>query len=319
MTEIVLHPKTVELRRRRDQLRRRLAELVGRRIALLFDEIPALRSRYTELFGMLEREIEEKTLAMSQRRRMMELFSLKLQRGQELDEKTITLTLKAVYREFERLRGQVDRMAGRAAEPDEVGGRPAARRRSTGGLSGNDHVRIGTTTPESRLRENRIERKKLYRRLARRLHPDIVRDHDLLQRTYWDLTQKAYQRDDLDLLRTLLNVVESGPGVVRDGTFESTAEEIVRLIELVDREEKRVIEIETTEPYVTRAKLFDEAWAEARQEELRRKIAGIEKETAICDEFLAPILSRGGERVTPESVASIWSDFVEDVYLSGRF
>ena len=311
MTELILHPKTVELRRRRDLLRARLAELVRRRITLLFEEIPSLRYRYTELFGRLEREIEEKTLEMSQRRRMMELFMLKIDRGQPLDEKTITLTLKAVYREFERLRAQVHRMSSgtppNGSFEHENPGTHHSQRPNPG------------RTPESRIREERIECKKLYRKLAKRLHPDITAGEDPLEKTYWELTRTGYERGDLELLRTLVNVVESGPAVGREGRIESTAEEIVRLIEIVDREERRIGEIETTEPWSTRLKFDDPRWVAERQQGLEKKISEIEEETARYDEFLAPILSRGGERVTPSSVSDIWSNFVEDVYLSGRY
>ena len=118
---------------------------------------------------------------------------------------------------------------------------------------------------------------------------------------------------------TLLHVVESGPAVGREGRIESTAEEIVRLLEIVDREERRLEEMETTEPWSTRRKFDDADWVAERQRRLREKIRTIEEETARYDEFLAPILSRSGERITPESVADVWTNFVEDVYLSGRY
>ena len=311
MTELILHPKTVELRRRRDLLRSRLAELVGRRLALQFEEIPSLRYRYTELFGGLEREVEEKTLEMSQRRRMMELFMLKLDRGQELDEKTITLTLKAVYREFERLRGQVQRMASGTPRTEGTGSPPP--------YGSGPRPAGAVRTPEARLRDERIECKKLYRKLAKRLHPDITAGADPLEKTFWEMTRRGYERGDVELLRTLVNVVESGPAVGREGRIESTAEEIVRLLEIVDREERRLEEMETTEPWSTRRKFDDADWVAERQRRLREKIRTIEEETARYDEFLAPILSRSGERITPESVADVWTNFVEDVYLSGRY
>lgn len=309
MTALILHPKTVDLYRRRDALRAELAGLLRQRLHLLFEELPALRYRYTELFGPLERAIEEKTLEMSERKRMAELLILKLDRGQTLDAKTIALTMKIVYNEFQRLRTQVERMAGKQQRTEGRGfhfveGRAEGTERLT-------HAEID--------RRHRDDIRRLYRTLAKRLHPDRNGDHDPLRAAYWEMTRNAYDRRDLDLLRTLANVVVTGPALMPSNAPAGVAEEIVNLLDVVAKERVRLLELRGSEPYATREKFDDERWVAAKQEGLRRRLEELEKEVKRYDELLAPILSRSGDLVRPENVPDLWSNFLEDVYLSGRF
>jgi hypothetical protein len=63
--------------------------------------------------------------------------------------------------------------------------------------------------------------------------------------------------------------------------------------------------------------MSDERWVASRRYALEGDLAGIEREIAKCDRFLAPILS-GGKMPSPETVRNIWSSFVEDMYLNNR-
>ena len=131
------------------------------------------------------------------------------------------------------------------------------------------------------------------------------------------------EREDLDLLRTLENVVATGPSIALAGAVATPeppmAEQIVSLIEIVERERRTLVDLQNSEPWTLRRKLDDERWIARQQEILREKIAEIDEEVTRCNEFLAPILSRTGTRITPDNVAEIWNSFVDDVYLSGRF
>ena len=309
VSELILHPKTVALQKKVKALREELADLLQQRMYLIFEELPALRYRYTELFGPLEREIEVKTLKMSERKRLVELFALKLDRGQRLDQKMIDLTMKAVYNEFRRVRKQVERMAGKERKKAEGEGFRIP------GLSDTKTTR----DPEAKRTQTRRELRSLYRNLAKRLHPDRCQQQDALTGTYWEMTCTAYERADLDLLRMLANVVETGVGLVIEGKMPGPAEEAVHLIEIIDKEKKRLHEMTRSEPYTIRKKLDDSNWVSIKQQQLRDQLQGIEKEIEKCDQFLAPLMAGHDEEVHPDVVQKTWTSFVEDVYLSGRF
>ena len=119
-------------------------------------------------------------------------------------------------------------------------------------------------------------------------------------------------------MRSLVNIIETGPEVGTGRGDLDAAEEIVRLIGLIDAEESRLEELRNSEPYSTRAKLEDENWIARVSERLKEKIAEVEAKTAEYNEFLAPILSRSGTIITPESMSDVWSSFMDEAYLSGR-
>ncbi len=297
------------MRRKVVLLKNELASLLAERMRLTFEELPALRYRYTELFGAIEREVEQKTLEMSERKRLVELFALKLDRGQKLDRKMVELTMKAVLNEFRKIRGQVDRMSRNEERRAEGNGFRIP------GISDTQT----TDDPAARTAHRRRELRDLYRKLAKRLHPDRCREPDELTRIYWEMTRTGYERGDLDLLRMLCNVVETGIGSIIDGRAMSPAEEAVRLIELIDREKKRLQEMRKSEPYNIREKFDDGEWIARKKRNLEEQLAGIEREIEKCDRFLAPIMGDGEEEIDPQSVRKTWNSFVEDVYLSGRF
>ncbi|MGE3800522.1 MAG: hypothetical protein AB7H80_05835 [Candidatus Kapaibacterium sp.] len=309
MSDLILHPKTVALRKKVEALREELASLLRERMHLTFDELPALRYRYTEIFGQLEREIEQKTLEMSERKRLVELFALKLDRGQKLDQKLVELTMKAVFNEFRKLRGQVERISRKEES------RPRGDGFRIPGFADTQT----TSDPEVRREHLRREIRDLYRKLAKRFHPDRAGDGDQLTRTYWEMTQRGYIQSDIDLLRTLSNVVETDVGSIVKGTIASPAEEAVQLIEIIDREKRYIAEMNQCEPYNIREKLNDEKWVVKKKSGLEDQIAALKREIEKCDRFLAPIIGNRAGEVDIQSVQKTWNSFVEDVYLSGRF
>ncbi len=314
MSHLIVHPHTIALRKQVHSLHTTLGNLVRKRIHLTFEELPAIRYRYATLFGSLEREIEQRTLEMSERKRLVELFALKLDRGQTLDRKTIELTMKVVYKEFENIRSRVMRETAKAAKKAEGKG-----------FMGSDI----TVNQEPVTALRRKELRECYRTLAKRLHPDTRKVDNALTETWWELVQRSYQRHDIHSLRTLLNIVETTGTMGTSGTASTansaepsaiTLEKEKRNLEqAIATEQERLRTLQTEEPYSIRQQLDDETWVAQQKQELQKEIEAVKTETAKCDEFLKPILAGKAEDITPETVQTIWSNFIEDAYLSGRY
>lgn len=306
MSHLIVHPTIAQTRARTAELRAELEGLFSERIGISFELFPKLRDRYAELFGDLERRVQETTLELSERRRMVELFSLKLDRGQKLDMKTVELVMKAVRNEFHRVRARMQ--AAFSAE----------RRREI-----NDAWRPtffsdaqAPADPAQGARRRADELRDLYRTLAKRLHPDALLDGAAPRRVYWDLVQRGYQRGDLPLLRTLLHLVEAlgdaDPEMISDHQAE-----LARLTSAVRAERAQVSALKRDELYQMRFDMQDERWVAAQRAALEGELQGIAHDVEKCDRFLAPILS--GQKVPPpEIVKNIWNSFVEDVYLNNR-
>jgi hypothetical protein len=305
LSSLILHPETLLLRHRVERLRRELTSIFDERVRISFEVFPKLRDRYAELFGELERMIQERTLEMSERRRMVELFSLKLDRGQKLDVQTVELVMKAVRAEYSRVRGRMQQAFSdaRRKELDDAW-QPSP-------FVENQRETIGGTA-----RRRADEIRELYRFLAKRLHPDAQGDAGEIARHYWDLVQQGYLRGDLPLLRTLTHLIETlSPRGIEPGN-DLMAEER-RLAAAVRTERAQMEALKRDELYRMRHGMEDEEWIAERSAQLEANLLEIDDEIAKCDRFLAPILS-GQKAPPPEIVQSIWSSFVEDMYINNR-
>jgi hypothetical protein len=305
MKSLILHPETESTRARMAALRDELHALFNDRIRLSFELFPRLRDRYGELFGDLEREVQERTLELSERRRLVELFSLKLDRGQKLDPKTIELVMKAVRNEFARVRSRMQ-AAFSAERREQID--------TTWRQSPFAGPRREETNGSARRRADEL--RDLYRTLAKRLHPDSRPGGEQPRREYWDLVQRGYHRGDLPLLRTIAHLVETlGEGEA--GTTPDTIAEERRLSIAVRVERAQIDALRRDELFQMRESMNDERWVASRRRALEDDLAGIDREIAKCDRFLAPIFA-GGKMPSPELVRNIWSSFVEDMYLNNR-
>ncbi|HVZ37669.1 MAG TPA: hypothetical protein VHI13_00170 [Candidatus Kapabacteria bacterium] len=303
---IILHPAVAASRERIAALRDNLHAVFNERLRLSFEVFPYLRDRYSELFGDLERALQERTLELSERRRMVELFSLKLDRGQRLDARTVELVMKAVRSEFARVRSRM--LAAFSAE---------YRKDLDSSWRPSPFVEQGGPADAAQGACRRAdELRALYRQLAKQLHPDARRAGEGARREYWDLVQRGYHRGDLSLLRTMLQLVDAvGEGEPAAAGDHEGEEQRLRLALRTER--GRLEALKREEIHQMRECLQDEAWIASRRALLEADIASVEHEVATCDHFLAPILS-GQKAPSPEVVKNIWSSFVEDVYLNHR-
>lgn len=293
MGALVLHPDVVRRRERIDGLRLELAGLFDEYVRINLEELPALRHRYAELFGDVERRTQERMLELRQRKRMVELLAIKLDRGQKLDPKTIELVMRTVMNE----NGEVHSRMNRAMR-----------------VRGRSVTEAKADSP----RQIAIQARDIYRRLARRLHPDARGGVDAIARRYWDVVQQAYLRVDIALLRALDHLVhEMGGG--RDVPIESLDNEERRLSEAIASERRRVGAMRDTEPYTLRDALFDGEWINQRREQYEAELASIDDEISKCNVFLGPIFEGVQKGDAQSSPQDLWEDFVERMYLSGRY
>jgi hypothetical protein len=301
-----LHPEALIYRSRIAKLREELQDTFNERIYLSFELFPRLRDRYAERFGDLEHLMQERTLEMSERRRMVELFSLKLDRGQKLDMKTVDLVMKAVRNEFARVRSRMQAAfsAQRRKEVDDAW-RPSPFI---------EHGREGAGNASARRRADEL--RELYRMLVKRLHPDARRSGGLADHDYWNLVQRGYLLGDLPLLRTLAHLVETLGEGESGATLDPFSEER-RLRSALRAEQAQIDSLRRDDIYQMRDELDNDRWVSARRAAMQADVDALEIEIAKCDRFLAPILS-GQKAPPPEIVKSIWSSFVEDMYINSR-
>jgi len=137
--------------------------------------------------------------------------------------------------------------------------------------------------------------KKIYRRLAKLLHPDMhpKTAKNAVLRELWTRIVNAYKLYDVKALRELEVQVQSA---LSDLGLESVPVEIPDISEKLEEVKKEIREIIETEPYILRELLENEGAAEAKERELKEELEEFRKYHAELDEVIREIRESG--RVT---------------------
>lgn len=148
--------------------------------------------------------------------------------------------------------------------------------------------------------EFRLSRsKKLYRRLAKQLHPDInpETEQNAELKDLWERIVRAYRASNVDeledlevLVRGALNKLDIEPGAVQIDDIEDR----------IDRVERQINDILATEPYTYKEILLDEA----KKEEYRRSL---QAEHDDYEEYLAGLKQALQEMLTESGCTLVWT------------
>ncbi len=298
------HSQIESLRRKREELKLALAEILEHGEHLRKVEIPALRDKYDKLFRRVELSIQRKSLQAAELARREELFRTKLERGEKLTAHSIAVINEFVDREYARLH---ERLRG-AAERES---RRAARR-------------------QARLAEEESnELPGLFRDLVKKLHPDSMAYSEAFHLKYWQAAQEAYRRKNIARLRSLHQLI-CGLDDLEGPDGESVVESLNRSIQQMENrlhyERDKIGELETQEPLSFRAQIEQPDWIESRKIELQGQADELDAQIARRRQFLQSLLGddwESGSAEPPKSSKQAANEefdreFRERSYFSGR-
>ena len=145
--------------------------------------------------------------------------------------------------------------------------------------------------------EFRLSRsKKIYRRLAKMLHPDINRKtgEDEALKELWERIAEAYQRSDVDALEDLEVLARRAMEDLGDAAVKIELDDIE---ERIERVEKQINDILTTEPYTYGELLRDEKKKQAYREQLQEEHDDYQQYLESLSRTLDQMLYEGGVKV----------------------
>lgn len=129
------------------------------------------------------------------------------------------------------------------------------------------------------------ELKKVFRTLAKRLHPDLHPELDEAARNMFTLAELAYRKGDLKILQSLevsTRGLDEGPAF-RTTVIEAQAE--LTLVEAqISELRKSESELKSEKPYCLKALLNDEKWVESHIGQIQDEIENCQK---VEQEYLA--------------------------------
>ena len=139
-----------------------------------------------------------------------------------------------------------------------------------------------------------VEIRRLYRKLARLLHPDINpetgRSPELMD--LWNRIVIAYQNNDLEELHELEVLALSAAGPAGEDV------QIPDIEEKIDRLEREINEIVSSEPYTYKAILEDAGLTEERKASLQEELEEYETYRQSLERTLEAMLTEAGGRTT---------------------
>lgn len=280
------HQEAVRLRSDNEALREELAKLIADRDFLTTTTLPAIEAEYNMKIGGLEYEAFKLECDVRRARRRLELAHKYLNRGAYIPLELIERELESGFRQWQ-------------AKIEEL-------RRAVEAARAYNHAPCLSATETRELQT-------LYRRLAKRLHPDINPRQSERERNMWLQTADAYRNGALAELRTLALLLDDAPADETDEAEEASLLDKLRrrrdkLRAQIDCALARLTEIKTVLPYTLLEKLDDAEWLATRTAELRKQIASLkEHRDRLTQAFqtLTGVLAPCAESLDEE-----WAEFI---------
>ncbi|MEN3026969.1 MAG: hypothetical protein ABDH31_04575 [Chlorobiota bacterium] len=253
------HPEVEHLRRRCQELRQALQQTLHEWFHLRHELYPKLLADYERLFRDLELQLQHASLKAAQMRRRAELLVVKLQRGEVITEQTFALVERIVEREFAQLWERLQSATSPQPSPPP-------------------------TEPE--------DFPKLYRILAKRLHPDAAGGETEEFRRYWHVLQRAYRERNLQQLQQLYSLLcgESEADSIPDDDLDALSRFVHQLEQRLAAEQRRLERLRNDEPFCL--PLHDPTWVAQRRRELEEEIRQCQRQIDHYTDLINRIRSR---------------------------
>ncbi len=322
------------------ELQTRVAALIALRDDLLYHICPALRAKYEEKIGALEREIYAAQLYLREKQRILEILQAQMNRQQEPSVEEAERQAGEEFREFE------DELHRRAKEAEDFrnywenrngwdeyeedpfeeyegdGGDGSGESSGEGsggdggessgedseGDGGNRSGKGGSagnrpdSEEEGKPKDRKRSIKSLYRKIVKRLHPDIAGEMSEKDKDLFTRAREAYQAGDLETLERIwdeLTAGESPEDEYRD-TPEDLARMRLRIRELrahIARLTDEITGIRVEFPHTMKAFLDDDAAVERKRAELEEQLREIRE----ADRKLAEMIEKLREKMGTSS------------------
>jgi hypothetical protein len=233
-----------------ERLRKELRDCLEEWFHLTQVKKKELLAHYDSLFREYEIAIQKKSFNLSILQRRVELLMIKINRGEKLTKDIVDSINYLVDKEYSRLNERMNDIFS----PNEK--------------QANHNINYDSEIP------------KLYRILAKKLHPDYNIETDYTKKM-WESTQNAYKNKDVKILQSLYQVIigkeEQNQNVTdTELSLESLEQQKHSLENKVVYERKKLQKILLQEPFTIEKHLNDEIWISFHRLELQKEIDKID-------------------------------------------
>lgn len=211
----------------------------------------AIRIEYTEKIGQYECKQYELYLQYEELKHKIEMVQAKINRSEEVDMAAIDKEIAGIMEGYyEKLNGM------RSCVAELVGYRSGA------------EVDVDV----------RANIKRIYRKLMKILHPDVLETELGFEPELWEKAQDAYKRNDIDTLQMIEDIVGETVNTPLEAKEESELIDMASRMELaIAGYQMKIGEIKKKFPFTEVDHLKNDAWVRARQAEIKKSIEEYQK------------------------------------------
>lgn len=280
--EIVLSDYLEELRREIRSLREQLSVLLQEKEDLIYHVCPKLESRYASVIGVYENRAHYLELQILELKRRIEMMQAAINRAKAISMEQMEDQIRKEYQAFhdkveeERKKAEQDQKSQREKEAKEQEFRKAWEEKygnKADGEESEDNRKAGEDkTPNL---------KDLYRKIVKRLHPDVNPNATEREKELFRKATKAYQEGDLVTLQEIYDEIFTGASeeMEADDLTPERLQEIVRkLKEQIRAVQEEIRKIKNRVPYLYKKLLDDPEKIRLVQEKIMEAIALYESE-----------------------------------------
>ena len=226
-------------------------------------EAGSIWTAYTKEFGPLLTAVFEETIECIKRKKMISCYQDAINHGRNIDQNELQAWID---REMAEYNSRLQTM-----------------------LKNNERCQKSKTSSAYKTKRCR----ELYRRIARKIHPDTHpgTDQNEILSDLWEQTVRAYHANDLKRISELEVLVNKA---VRDMGKLPERIEIPDIEKRIDELKEEIMVIKTTEPYTHMYLLEDPDAVAGKKKELEEQLASYTKYKDELDLVISDLLSKGG-------------------------
>ena len=241
-------------------LREILTALVLERDDLLQVVCKKLEADYMRELGAVEAEIYRSECQVKYLQRKLELMQAAVNQRKPIRESEIEAALRSQYEEYRRNYRDFIRRVKEASGVPAVNGTRAGAARSPGDSGGE------VAESEEKLL------KKLYRRIAKALHPDIHPNQDPAERELFQKAIRAYKDGDLKTLTEIAGTLDGEPPGGKEAVLDALLAEKTRLLAIIRSVRADIQAAKSRFPYTKKDILTDPIRLAGEKNELNRRL-----------------------------------------------
>lgn len=262
---------TAESMRRIRDLRAAIARTLARIDEIRQQEIPQIKADYATKIGVWRTRLIKAELAVRRAKRRNALARMSANQGKPVDAEAVTKQLDVEFAQWKQ------RIARETRQLNDL-------------LRWHSGMR-----PMGPAKSKELNR--LFRKLARRFHPDLF-PGDEERADYYAMAQNALAHGDLELMRALdVATVDMADDVDYSRlTIDELQAECELLEDRLKACETRLDKLTSTEPYTLRARLADPEWVSATVNVLRTQVETCEREQGRYDEIYERLVKEDREQ-----------------------